>query len=597
MLWLLGQSPPPPPDRYSQFLDQLQGGQVAVVQIGADAIAYALKRDRLPVDEANGQRLGGLEPFRELHTTVPVPGDRALVPLLRQVHVRFAAVLPAPTPWWNTVLSWILPAVVFLGIWMFMARRAGGPLAVGQSHARIYAEGQIGVTFADVAGVDEAKAELEEVVDFLRHADKYARVGAHIPKGVLLVGPPGTGKTLLAKAVAGQAGVPFYSISGSEFIELFVGVGASRVRDLFAQAKAKAPCIIFIDELDALGKSRTAYGGMVGGNDEREQTLNQLLSEMDGFEPNTGVIILAATNRPEVLDPALRRPGRFDRVISVDPPDWKGRAAILRVHVKAVPLSPEVDLEGLARRTPGFVGADLANLVNEAALLAARVARATITMADLNEAIERVVGGLEKKSRILSEPERTRVAHHEAGHAVVGALMPGAHRVEKISIVPRGLAALGYTWQVPFEERFLLQEDELRGRLATLMGGRAAERVIFGKLSTGAGDDLQKATDLAEQAVTLYGMSRLGPVTYERMQPSMLDATANPRRAMGPGTAERVDAEMRRLLEEAETSAAGVVRHNEAIVRALADELLNHEVLEGETLRTLLAQAALPLSA
>ncbi|HEY4002507.1 MAG TPA: ATP-dependent zinc metalloprotease FtsH [Candidatus Xenobia bacterium] len=582
---------------YSTFLQQLGRGEVSAVVLSPDTLVYGLRGDRLTADSSSGTALpDNLGPYRQLESTVPPPDDRQLVPRLTAARVPFTVVPPQRSSWLGNLMGWLVPLILFMVFWGWMLRRAGsaGPLTVGKSRARIYSEGQTGITFAEVAGVEEAKAELVEVVDFLKHADKYVRVGAKIPKGVLLVGPPGSGKTLLAKAVAGEASVPFYSISGSEFIELFVGVGASRVRDLFEQAKQKAPCIVFIDELDALGKSRAAPGPMLGGNDEREQTLNQLLTEMDGFEPNLGVVILAATNRPEVLDPALRRPGRFDRIISVDAPDRRGREAILRVHVKGVPLGPDIDLEAIARRTPGFVGADLANLVNEAALRAARESRLELTAEDFSASIDRVVAGLEKKSRLLSERERTVVAHHESGHAIVGHLMPGAARVEKISIVPRGMSALGYTWQVPQEEHYLVQEDELRGKLATMLGGRAAEQVIFGKLSTGAADDLQKATDLAERAVTMYGLSKLGPVAMENLQQGYLEAAAGPRRGLGPETAQEIDGEIRRFLLEAEDAAIGVLRANEAVVRRLAQELLAQEVLEGNALQATLGEASVP---
>lgn len=463
---------------------------------------------------------------------------------------------------------------------------------IGQSNARIYSEGTMDVTFDDVAGIDEAKTELYEIVDFLQHQTKYSLLGAKIPKGVLLVGPPGTGKTLLAKAIAGEAKVPFFSISGSEFIEMFVGVGASRVRNLFDSAKKQAPAIVFIDELDALGKSRAAVGGFMGGNDEREQTLNQLLAEMDGFEPNTGVILLAATNRPEVLDPALLRPGRFDRQIVVDRPDKSGRLAILQVHARKVSLARDVDLDKLAARTPGFAGADLANLINEAALLAARQNHTVVVMADFNEAIERILTGLEKKSRVLNELEKKTVAHHEVGHAIVGSLMPGTDRIEKISIVPRGVGALGYTLQLPEEDRFLMIEDEIRGRIATLLGGRAAEELIFGKVSTGASDDIQKATDLAERYVTLYGMSdRLGPIAFEKAQQQFLEGMTNPRRQVSPHIAEAIDREVKAVIDNAHQIALDVLSHNCELLKKLAQTLLEREILEGEQLRSQLGLA------
>jgi len=409
------------------------------------------------------------------------------------------------------------------------------------------------------------------------------------------VGPPGTGKTLLAKAVAGEASVPFFSISGSEFIELFVGVGAARVRDLFQQAKQKAPCIVFIDELDAIGKSRGSQGPLQGGNDEREQTLNQLLTEMDGFEPNAGVVILSATNRPEVLDPALRRPGRFDRTVLVDRPDNIGREAILRVHVKKIKLAADVDFDLLAGFTSGFSGADLANLVNEAALLAARREKSHVTMAEFNEAFERVVAGLERKTRVLNPDEKRIVAYHEVGHALVGVLMPGSHKVEKISIVPRGVGALGYTLQLPEEDRYLMAEDEIRGRIATLLGGRSAEEVVFDKVSTGASDDIQKATDMAERMVTLYGMvDKLGPIAYERIQQQFLDGASSARRALGAQVASQIDEEVRNTIEAAHQAAVRILVANRPLLEEAAQHLLKQEVLEGETLDAYLAKAQMP---
>ncbi|HUG77296.1 MAG TPA: ATP-dependent zinc metalloprotease FtsH, partial [Burkholderiales bacterium] len=419
------------------------------------------------------------------------------------------------------ILSWVLPALVFFGIWFLLMRRmvgqqglGGGFMSIGKSRAKIYVENQTGVSFADVAGVDEAKAELQEVVEFLKTPEKYGRLGARIPKGVLLVGPPGTGKTLLARAVAGEAGVPFFSISGSEFVEMFVGVGAARVRDLFEQARQKAPAIIFIDELDALGRARGAGG--FGGHDEKEQTLNQLLVELDGFDSSTGLVLLAATNRPEILDPALLRAGRFDRQVLVDRPDKTGRLQILKVHAKKIRLALDVQLEQVAALTPGFTGADLANLVNEAALLATRRGADAVTLEDFNQAIERLIAGLEKKNRLLNPNERRVVAHHEMGHAMVAMALPGTDPVHKISIIPRGVGALGYTIQRPTEDRFLMTREELENKMAVLLGGRAAEDVIFGHLSTGAADDLAKVTDIARSMVMRYGMVKsLGFVAYE----------------------------------------------------------------------------------
>jgi cell division protease FtsH len=517
---------------------------------------------------------------------------------LREHDVDFTAPPPNPWGWLGTLFSWVVPPLVFFGIWGWLMNRGQGgaaALTIGKSKARIYSEGTTGVTFADVAGVDEAKAELQEIVEFLKNADKYIRLGARIPKGVLLVGPPGTGKTLLAKAVAGEAGVPFFSISGSEFVELFVGIGAARVRDLFEQAKQQAPCIVFIDELDALGKSRAAAGMQIGGMDEREQTLNQLLSELDGFDPNTGVILLAATNRPETLDPALLRPGRFDRQVLVDRPDKIGRRAILAVHSRKVKLAEDVDLDKLAARTPGFAGADLANLVNEAALLAARHNRESVTMADLNEAIERVLTGLEKKSRVLNDLEKKTIAYHESGHAIVGTLMPGAGTVEKISVVPRGIGALGYTLQLPEEDRFLMVEDELRGRIATMLAGRSAEELMFGKASTGASDDIQKATDLADRFVTLYGLSKtLGPVAFERVSQPFLEGLTNPRRPVSPEVSTTIDREVKAIVDGAHQVALSILTMNRALLEEIAQRLLHQEVLEGTELRDRLSRVQAP---
>jgi cell division protease FtsH len=572
---------------YSDFVAQVRAGRVDRAIVGNDKIEFTIKADQ----PAEGAR-------QRVYATTPVAIDLDLPKILRDNNVEFSAPAPSGFGWLGTILSWVLPPLIFFGIYAFLMNRQGGgtaALTVGKSKARIYSEGTTGVKFSDVAGVDEAKAELQEIVDFLKNADKYTKLGAKIPKGVLLVGPPGTGKTMLAKAIAGEAGVPFFSISGSEFIELFVGVGASRVRDLFEQAKQQAPCIVFIDELDALGKSRGA-GAIMGGNDEREQTLNQLLTEMDGFDANTGVILLAATNRPEVLDPALRRPGRFDRQVVVDRPDKIGRDAILKVHARNVKLAEDVDLTKIAVRTPGFAGADLANLVNEAALLAARNNRQAVMMADFNEAIERVIAGLEKKSRVLNETEKKIVAHHEVGHALVGALMPGAGKVEKISIVPRGVGALGYTLQLPEEDRFLMAEDEIRGRIATLLGGRSAEEVIFGKVSTGASDDIQKATDLAERTVTIYGMSdELGPVAFEKVQQQFIEGYGPSRRQISAKVTEEIDREVKEIVDNAHHVALAILNQNRDLLEALAQILLNQEVLEGEALRQELNRVEAPI--
>ena len=566
---------------YSDFITQVEAGKVDHAIVGNNRIEYVLKTENPP---------------GEVFTTTPIALDLELPKILREHKVKFAAPQPDQNGWIETLLSWVIPPLLFLGIWGFLIRGGGGPgaLTVGKSKARIYSEGSTGVKFADVAGVDESKAELQEIVDFLKTASKYTRLGAKIPKGVLLIGPPGTGKTLLAKAIAGEASVPFFSISGSEFIELFVGVGAARVRDLFEQAKKQAPCIIFIDELDALGKSRGG-GGFYGGNDEREQTLNQLLTEMDGFDGNTGVIIIAATNRPEILDPALRRPGRFDRQVAVDRPDKLGREEILKVHARNVKLAEDVSLATIAARTPGFAGADLANLVNEAALLAARQNRDAVLLADFNEAVERVVGGLEKRSRVLNETEKKTVAYHEVGHAIIASLMPGAGSVEKISVVPRGVGALGYTLQLPEEDRFLMVEDEIRGRIATLLGGRSAEELIFGKVSTGASDDIQKVTDLAERSVTLYGMSaQLGPIAFEKIEQEFLGGFSNPRRPVSPKVAEEIDREVKEIVDGAYHIALSILDQNRDLLKETAQALLQQEILEGTQLRQQLSQVQAP---
>lgn len=577
---LFGPSVPRVP--YSLFIHQVQDQEVERVSVGQNEIRYQLKADT----EQPGQVLA----------TTPI-FDLELPKLLEQNGIEFSAAPPPKNGWFTSLLGWIIPPLIFVAIWQFFISRGGGPqgaLSIGKSKAKVYVESDSDkVTFADVAGVEEAKTELVEIVDFLKSPQRFTQIGARIPRGVLLVGPPGTGKTLLARAVAGEAGVPFFSISGSEFVELFVGVGSSRVRDLFEQAKKQAPCIIFIDELDAIGKSR-ATGGFYGGNDEREQTLNQLLTEMDGFGAGEQtVIVLAATNRPESLDPALLRPGRFDRQVLVDRPDLSGRLAILEVHAKDVKLGEDVDLKTIATRTPGFAGADLANLVNEAALLAARNRRTTVSQADFNEAIERVVAGLEKKSRVLNEKEKKIVAYHEVGHALVGALMPGGSKVEKISIVPRGMAALGYTLQLPTEDRFLLSEAELQGQIATLLGGRSAEEIVFGSITTGASNDLQRATDLAERMVTTYGMSKvLGPLAYQQGQQNAFlgNEGMNPRRLVSPQTAEAIDQEVKGIVDNAHQQALDILNHNRDLLETLATKLLETEVIEGEQLHSLLKQ-------
>ena len=503
------------------------------------------------------------------------------------------------SPWTAAALAWVLPLGLMAAFWVYMMRRAqksqGGVLSFGKSRVRVYRQDDVKTSFADVAGVDEAKDELAEIVEYLREPQKFIRVGARIPKGVLLVGPPGTGKTLLARAVAGEAKVAFFSISGSEFVEMFVGVGAARVRDLFETALKSAPCIIFVDELDALGKVR---GVSLTGNDEREQTLNQLLVEMDGFEPNRGVVIMAATNRAEILDPALMRPGRFDRVVLVDKPDRKGREEILRVHVKTVVLGPNVDVSRVARMTPGFAGADLANTVNEAALLAARHGRDAVAQADFEEAIERVVAGLEKRGRVISDGERRTIAYHEVGHAVVAESLPGQDRVQKISIVPRGLAALGYTMQQPTEDRYLMARSELLDRMTVLLGGRAAETLVIGEVSTGAANDLARATEIARSMVTRFGMSdAIGPVSLDgrpHLPASFLDGGG---REYGDELADRVDAEVRKLVDQALLRASSLLADRRPLMDRAATVLLEHEHMDGDELRALIEADPAPAPA
>ncbi|MFP4126826.1 MAG: ATP-dependent zinc metalloprotease FtsH [Alphaproteobacteria bacterium] len=493
----------------------------------------------------------------------------------------------------GTIASWVLPVLLFFALWFFVVTRlanrmsGAGMMQIGKSKAKIYVEQDTGTGFKDVAGVDEAKTEVQEVVDFLKEPERFARLGAKLPRGVLLVGPPGTGKTLLAKAVAGEAGVAFLSISGSEFIEMVVGVGAARVRDLFTQAKEHAPCIIFIDELDALARAR-GTGQMQGGHDEREQTLNQLLGEMDGFDSGQGIILLAATNRPETLDPAILRPGRFDRQVLVDRPDKKGRAHILEVHTAHIRLDPEVDLEQVATITPGFTGADLANLANEAALLATRRGRTAVTTEDFNNAIERIVAGLEKRNRVLNEKERRVVAYHELGHAVVANSLTGVDRVQKVSIIPRGIGALGYTLQRPTEDRFLMSEQELKNKMCVLLAGRAAESVFFEEISTGASDDLQRVTEIARAMVTRYGMERgLGQAAYESETGNFLGTPAEGGgRRYGEETAREIDVAVRGLIDEAFQRAKAIVADRRDEIDQLAHKLLDQEVLEADELPT-----------
>jgi cell division protease FtsH len=545
------------------------------------------------IDEVviSDQRITGKLKEKEGGKTVAVanlvPPD--LAERLSKYDVRYTRVYESTI--FRDLLSWILPALIFFGVWFFLAKRmsgqqglGGGFMNIGKSRAKIYVETKTGVSFADVAGVDEAKAELQEVVEFLKDPKKYGRLGARVPKGVLLVGPPGTGKTMLARAVAGEAGVPFFSISGSEFVEMFVGVGAARVRDLFEQARQKAPAIIFIDELDALGRARGAGG--FGGHDEKEQTLNQLLVELDGFDPSTGLVLLAATNRPEILDPALLRAGRFDRVVLVDRPDKKGRLQILEVHAKKVRLAPNVDLEKIAAMTPGFSGADLANLVNEAALLATRRGAEAVTLEDFNNAIERLVAGLEKKNRVLNENERRVVAHHEMGHAMVAMALPGTDPVHKISIIPRGVGALGYTMQRPIEDRFVMTRDELENKMAVLLGGRAAEEVMFDHLSTGAANDLAKVTEIARSMVMRYAMvESLGHIAYEEEPSAFLNnQNFGKPREYSEATAREIDIAVRDIVDGVyERTKTILQRHRELLAR-WAQKLLDKETLAEDEL-------------
>jgi cell division protease FtsH len=501
------------------------------------------------------------------------------------------------------LLSWIVPVALFFGLWMLIARRmqglGGGLMSIGKSKAKIYVETDTGVRFDDIAGVDEAKDELVEVVEFLKNPQEYGRLGGRMPKGVLLVGPPGTGKTLLAKAVAGQAKVPFFSISGSEFVEMFVGVGAARVRDLFEQARSRAPAIIFIDELDALGRAR-GFGPYAGGHDEKEQTLNQLLVEMDGFDSRSGLVILAATNRPEILDPALLRAGRFDRQILVDRPDKKGRTAILRVHLKGRKVGPDVDPEQIAALAPGFTGADLANLANEAALLATRRGASSISMADFSNAVERMVAGLEKRNRLLNPKEREIVAYHEMGHALVALALPGSDPVHKVSIIPRGVGALGYTIQRPTEDRFLMTREELQSKMSVLLGGRAAETVVFGHLSTGAADDLRRVTDIARSMVTRYGMSeRLGSVAYDRDPRTFMTGPQLPsppgERDYAEETAAVIDGEVSTIVQAAMGRALDLLRERRDVLERCARRLLEKETLDEKELMELVGPPAGPV--
>jgi cell division protease FtsH len=558
-----------------------------------DVIPYSefkelLRTDKIKDLTINPESINGTENTGRRFQTVRVE-DPDLVKELESHHVKYTG--KVESKWLTNIISWIIPLVFFFILWRILFSRIGPETSVmsfGKSRAKIYAEKEKKITFADVAGIDEAKEELKEVVEFLKSPGKFQRLGGKIPKGVLLVGMPGTGKTLLARAVAGEANVPFFSISGSDFVEMFVGVGAARVRDLFGQAQNHAPCIIFIDELDALGKARGV--NPMGRHDEQEQTLNQLLAEMDGFDPNTGVIIMAATNRPEILDPALLRPGRFDRHVVVDRPDLVGREEILKIHARNVKLSPDVDLKVIASRTPGFVGADLANIVNEAALLAARKDKEFVEMADIEEAIDRVIAGLEKKRRLMSKKEKEIVAFHESGHAIIASLLPNADPVRRISIVPRGISALGYTLQLPTEDRYLMTRTELLDRLAVLLGGRVAEEIVFGEISTGAHNDLQRATDIASSMVKEFGMSeKLGYVTFEKeKKPLFLPSSLFPTREYSEDTARQIDEEVKRIVDETYLRVKEILTGKKDKLEELARLLLEKEVVEEADLKKIL---------
>ena len=547
-----------------------------------------LRGDKVKELTINPESINGTEKTGEKFQTVRVE-DPDLVKELEAHRVEYKGKIESK--WLMNIFQWIFPIILIIFFWRFLLGRIGPETSVmsfGKSRAKIYAEKEKKITFADVAGIDEAKEELQEVVEFLKTPGKFQRLGGKIPKGVLLVGMPGTGKTLLARAVAGEANVPFFSISGSDFVEMFVGVGAARVRDLFAQAQNHAPCIIFIDELDALGKARGV--NPMGRHDEQEQTLNQLLAEMDGFDPNTGVIIMAATNRPEILDPALLRPGRFDRHVVVDRPDIVGREEILKIHTRNIKLSPDVELKVIASRTPGFVGADLANIVNEAALLAARKNKEAVEMADIEEAIDRVVAGLEKKRRLMSKKEKEIVAFHESGHAIVASLLPNADPVRRISIIPRGISALGYTLQLPTEDRYLMTKTELLDRLAVLLGGRVAEEIIFGEISTGAHNDLQRTTDIATSMVKEFGMSeKLGYVTFEKeKKPLFLPSSLLPTREYSEDTAKQIDEEVKKIVDETYLRVKEILTAKKDKLGDLARLLLEKEVVEEADLKKIL---------
>ena len=574
-----------PPGRavpYSEFKSLVKSGQVAELTISDQIIRGTLKES-------------GQTPATSSQFTTTRVEDPKLIEELEAQQVRYTG--EAASRWLPEILGWIIPFVLIVGLWAFLFRRMGnaegGVMSFARSRAKIYAEDEVKVRFSDVAGVDEAEEELKEIVEFLKNPKKYTSLGGRIPKGALLVGPPGTGKTLLARAVAGEASVPFFSLSGSEFVEMFVGVGAARIRDLFQQAEAKAPCIVFIDELDALGKTRVQ--SPIGSHEEREQTLNQLLAEMDGFDSRKGVIIMAATNRPEVLDPALLRPGRFDRQVLVDKPDVKGREAILRIHAKNVRMAPGVDLKVVAARTAGFAGADLANLVNEAALLAARNDKPAVDPKDFDSAIDRLVAGLEKK-RVMSAKEREIVAYHESGHAIVASSLPGLDPVHKISIVQRGFGALGYTMQLPLEDRYLMTRTELRNQLAVLLAGRSAEEIALNEISTGAQNDLQRATDIARAMVAEFGMSdEIGVVSFDgNKRQRFLDIPIQERGVYAEATALKIDDEVSRIVNEAHQTARRILQERRERLEAVTRRLLEVEVMEGDELRAILGITATP---
>lgn len=577
---------------YSDFKVLLNAGKLNDIQMSKTDITATLTSNGLEglLSPEKIQKIKAIKSEKHQITAVRVD-DTNLIQDLEKAKVRFSGT--DEYKWLTSLLSWSLPLLLLIAFWSFLLRRltgAGGFLEVGKSKAKIYMEKETGITFHDVAGVDEAKEELVEIVEFLKNPKTYGRLGARMPKGVLLVGPPGTGKTLLARAVAGEAGVPFFSISGSEFVELFVGVGAARVRDLFEQARKIAPAIIFIDELDALGRARASYP-LSGGHDEKEQTLNQLLAEMDGFDPSVGLVLLAATNRPEILDPALLRAGRFDRHILVDRPDKVGRVAILNIYLKKIQQSSDVDAEKIAALTPGFSGADLANLVNEAALLATRRKAETVTLEDFTQAIERIVAGLEKKNRLLNKEERRAVAYHEMGHALVALSLPGTEKVHKVSIIPRGIGSLGYTIQRPTEDRYLMTQEELRNKMAVLMGGRAAEQIVFGRFSTGASDDLAKVTDIARSMVMHYGMYKpLGHVVFEPQHPSFLQPTLPipQERNFSEETATEIDRAIRDIVKDAFRRSIEIIKEHRDQLEKGAKLLLEKETLNEEDLEKLM---------